>query len=278
MAGGKEVIMHNVVFDIEVIHNPEGPEFTVQLDGREQTVGWQLAHFLGISVACTYDPEKDEFKDWLQGEAYSLLRYLRSFEQVIGFNSFRFDYQVLGGAVCQQLGLSHGAVSPKEWFAGKTVDLMLDFMDLKRHRIGLENLCQATLGLQERKLMEGEYAPQAWASGLKRETIVYCRDDVRKTWELFQAAQRGELSWRPRNRNPEPLVDLRPMRRDGEGQAVEPATDPLALRQTDHPHTEGAEHEHRRSNHPAGTGTDARPAGRDGHRGIGAGQPERRPD
>jgi len=169
-----------IALDLEIIHSIDHKRYSF---GRP----WEL----GVSVACTYSPEegyRDWFGDMVGGrivmaedsrEMDDLVRYLNGFSRVITFNGVRFDLQVLDGYFPGHYPSQHTSSLLK----GKHVDLLLDIYEITGKRCGLDALAEGTLS--EKKVMEGALAPELWAKGQRLEVIEYCRDDTRKTYDIW---------------------------------------------------------------------------------------------
>lgn len=167
-----------VVLDIECRENVDMKRFT-----------FGEAHFLGIAVACT-ETHDGVIKDWIHDDhAHLLVEYLLSFDYVVTFNGLGFDYTLLGGSWRGKYDLKAPTII-KQILAGKTIDLCKDFHETLGARVGLKKVTIPTLG--EDKLMDGALAPDRWRKRECMEVIMYCRDDVSKTKQLFLKAAAGE--------------------------------------------------------------------------------------
>lgn len=148
---------------------------------------------LGLAVLVTWN-QKHGFKDWFVGEGESLLGYLASFDQVVGFNTVYFDYRVIDGDLAVLRGVvkdlhpeaSKGIRIPyftQEMLKGKTVDMLLDVEEALGYRLKLEALTEPTLGRS--KSMAGVMAPIEWQKRDRHRVIGYCRDDVALERDLY---------------------------------------------------------------------------------------------
>ena len=95
----------------------------------------------------------------------ALLRYLKTFDHMVGFNIKRFDYLVLSG------------YSDFNFQILPTLDILEDIHKQLGYRISLDNLARATLGTK--KSADGLQALRWWKQGKLSEIIEYCTQDVR---------------------------------------------------------------------------------------------------
>lgn len=195
--------MNYVVFDLETRHlvgevkNPQ--------TGKLHS--WKTIEDLGMCVGCTWS-ETEGFRDWLEGEA--LWAHLGGFDLVVGFNSYRFDNQVLRGACGTPLDFP---------LYPQGVDLLLDVQDALGHRISLRALAEATLG--RIKLADAEEAPLLWRQGKMWEVIEYCRGDVALTRDLYlYGLSQGKVHYLDRSDRRKMSLSVRWTRRDAQGKVV----------------------------------------------------------
>lgn len=126
---------------------------------------------LGISVACVYDSQTDQFHSFLENQLDSLidLCYRRL---VVGYNIRGFDLHVLAA-----YGLKPKNVD--------VFDLMYDLETLTRQRfLKLEYVARGTLGTG--KSADGLQAVRWWKEGKIKEITEYCLNDVKVTRDIFQ--------------------------------------------------------------------------------------------
>lgn len=170
-----------VAFDIEIINDVKPP------------YSWDRPEELGIGVACTYSPE-DGYKDWFGGgsvpewdaeDIVALISYLLKADRILTWNGLRFDFGVLNGYISnakqaqeQMIPLAH------QLYHGKHTDLMLDAQDSCGHRVSLGSVTEALF--DDKKQMDGAKAPSMWRNGQRLEVIQYCRDDVLKTFKVWE--------------------------------------------------------------------------------------------
>ena len=134
--------------------------------------GHQNLHLLKVSVVGIYDYSDNKYKTFEEKEIPRLEEILREASLVIGFNHKRFDFPVLQ----PYLSLDLGKVP--------YLDIMEEFVKARAHRIGLNNLAQATL--KEGKSGNGLEALRLYSIGDMESLKNYCLDDVRLTKELYE--------------------------------------------------------------------------------------------
>jgi DEAD/DEAH box helicase domain-containing protein len=149
----------------------------------EEVGGWHQAHRMKISCGIVYDGEKNDFTVYTEDRIEALIDHLKSFEQVIGFNSRRFDYKVLSG------------YSRFDFEKLPSLDLLEEVHRCLGFRRSLDHLAEATLGV--RKNGNGLDALQWWQQGCMDKIIDYCRMDVCLTRDLYLfAREKGYLLFR----------------------------------------------------------------------------------
>lgn len=157
-------------------HSPRklsGPIMVFDVETRRSAAevgGWNRADRMGVSVAVVWDGT--EFRHFRQEELGDMFALLQGAGLVVGFNSLRFDYQVL---------------QPFAHFDLRQLP-SLDLLDvIKRrlsYRVSLDNLGQATLGAP--KTADGLQALQWWKEGRLDDIAAYCRSDVDITRRLYE--------------------------------------------------------------------------------------------
>ena len=130
--------------------------------------GWGNKHKMGISVACTYSTKLGEYGIYLEEEAQALIDQLRRADLVVGFNVINFDYEVLMAYTV--LDLPHQC---------RTLDLLVDIEKKLGHRLGLDAVASASLGIG--KTGDGLDAIRWWREGRLAEIAEYCCFDVKCT-------------------------------------------------------------------------------------------------
>src|SRR3954471_19132198 len=130
--------------------------------------GWARKGDMRMSVGVTYSTATGRYEVFGEAQVNQLVDRLRRADLVVGFNVLNFDYQVLMGYTILDLV----AELP-------TADLMADMEKRIGHRLGLDAIAQATLGIQ--KTAAGLDAIRWWREGRLIEIAEYCCFDVKVT-------------------------------------------------------------------------------------------------
>lgn len=167
-----------VVFDVETRRS------------AKEVGGWQNASKMGVSVAVLYESATDSFYGYQQNELDLLFEKMSKADLIIGFNSFRFDYEVL--APFLEISQFASYFSLKEL---PGLDLLQRVRAAAGARISLDNLCQATLNAQ--KSADGLQALRWWQCGELDKIRKYCQRDVELTRDLYLTGlEKGEVAYK----------------------------------------------------------------------------------
>lgn len=139
--------------------------------------GWENKDRMGMSVGVTYSTARQEYLIYQEHEAEQLIQQLQRADLVVGFNVVKFDLAVLEAYTI--LKLSDAILC---------LDLMLDIESRIGHRLSLEAIAQASLGLG--KTADGLEAIRWWREGKKREVAEYCCFDVKVTKLVHEYGKR----------------------------------------------------------------------------------------
>lgn len=159
----------------------------------QEVGGAHNKHLLDVSVVGIYDYEKDKFAAYREEHFTQLEQTLKNAELVIGFNLIGFDWPVLAA----QLG---------EWVKElPTLDLMFEAQKALGHRISLDSLAKATLGMN--KLGSGLDALYYYAEGDWEKLERYCLEDVKITRDLYEYAKANQVLYfqKGQKRSPVPM-------------------------------------------------------------------------
>ena len=149
--------------------------------------GWGNKHKMGISVACTFSTGLNEYSIYTQEETPLLIRQLKEADLVVGFNHIGFDYEVLKGhdLLFDPADLPH------------SLDLLIDLEKVLGHRIKLDAVAAATLGMG--KTADGLDALKWWQQGEVAKIAEYCCYDVKLTKLVHEyGAQNKQLFYKNR--------------------------------------------------------------------------------
>lgn len=130
--------------------------------------GWSKKQDMGMSVGVTYSTGTGEYQVYPEKRVNELIDQLMRADLVVGFNVVNFDYEVLLGYTILDL---------KEHV--RTLDLMVDIEAKLGHRLALDSIAQATLGIG--KTSDGLEAIRWWREGKLYEIAEYCCFDVKVT-------------------------------------------------------------------------------------------------
>jgi len=149
--------------------------------------GWGNKRAMGMSVGVTFSTAENRYRIYTERTVDDLVRELMRADLVVGFNHLGFDYEVLMAYTIVDL--------PHQLH---TLDLLIQTEKVLGHRLKLESLAQATLGIG--KTAEGLEAIRWWREGKLREIAEYCCFDVKVTKLLHEhAREKGELHYVDRN-------------------------------------------------------------------------------
>ncbi|TSC66962.1 MAG: DEAD/DEAH box helicase domain-containing protein [Parcubacteria group bacterium Gr01-1014_66] len=162
----------------EFVHVSSEQEDTLVIDVETkysfaEVGGEQHIHKLGISVAGVYSYATDTFSAFEEHELSKLEKMLQRSAHMIGFNINHFDIPVMQAYIPASV-FSHVAVT----------DLFTDAVAFLGHRVGLDALSRATLGVK--KSGHGLEALRWFREGRIEEVKRYCLDDVRITRDLYE--------------------------------------------------------------------------------------------
>ena len=130
--------------------------------------GWDKKRDMGMSLGVTYSTELGEYRIYDEKRVNDLIDQLTRADLVVGFNVINFDYEVLMNYTI--LDLPHQC---------RTLDLMADVTEKLGHRLGLDAIASATLGVG--KTGDGLDAIRWWREGRMLEIAEYCCFDVKCT-------------------------------------------------------------------------------------------------
>jgi hypothetical protein len=130
--------------------------------------GWMRKDNMRMSVGVIFSTGTGRYEVFGEAQVNRLIERLRRADLVVGFNVLNFDYHVLMGYTILDL------ISEL-----RTADLMADMEKRLGHRLGLDAIAHATLGIQ--KTAGGLDAIRWWREGRILEIAEYCCFDVKVT-------------------------------------------------------------------------------------------------
>ena len=133
----------------------------------EEVGGWDRISAMRMSVGVTYSTARGEYRIYGENQVNDLIHELQRADLVIGFNQVRFDYEVLHG------------YTPLDLRQIPSLDLMVELQKTLQHRLSLDAVAAATLGLE--KTSDGMQALRWYREGRLLEIAEYCCYDVKLT-------------------------------------------------------------------------------------------------
>jgi hypothetical protein len=145
--------------------------------------GWDRKRDMGMSVGVTYSTRTGEYRIYTEKNVQALVDQLVRADLVVGFNVINFDYEVLMGYTI--LDLPHQC---------RTLDLLVELEKTLGHRIGLDAVATATLGVG--KTGDGLDAIRWWREGRMLDIAEYCCFDVKCTRLVHEfGTENGKLHY-----------------------------------------------------------------------------------
>jgi DEAD/DEAH box helicase domain-containing protein len=154
--------------------------FDLETKKSFEEIGSRKPQNLGVSVCCLYEYETNRYSHFLESELGKMENNFLDAQLIIGFNIKRFDLPVL-----------------QPYFSSdveklRTFDILEDLTERLGHRISLDSLAQATLGLS--KTASGLEAIRFYREQQWDKLKSYCENDVKITKEIFEyGLEKGEL-------------------------------------------------------------------------------------
>jgi DEAD/DEAH box helicase domain-containing protein len=142
----------------------------------DEVGGWDKIRDMRMSVGVTYSTARGEYKIYGEQDVNALIDELRRADLVVGFNTLRFDYEVLAG---------HNAFFDPQQVP--TLDMLVELQKKLQHRLSLDAIASATLGVE--KTAEGMQAIRWYREGKMLEIAEYCCYDVKITRLVHEFGQ-----------------------------------------------------------------------------------------
>jgi hypothetical protein len=165
--------MRHLIFDLEILHEINGPEGYT----------WDDTAQLGICCAGVYDMTAGRFHLYGPGDEAALRATLEAADRVTTFNGLHFDFPVaygVGREACPDLmRVRSDDLLRRIWQA---VALDPDVFTDAHRGYGLDAVCKATIG--RGKTGYGGDAPTWYAAGQWARVATYCMHDVALTRDL----------------------------------------------------------------------------------------------
>jgi len=152
----------------------------------QEVGGWSNKHLMRVSVVVLYDNHRKKYIIFKESAVGKLLKFLKTYDLIVGFNIKKFDYKVLA------------PYTPDDLSTLPTFDILEEIRKSTGFRVSLDNLASTTLG--GKKMAEGIQAVHWFRNGEWKKLVNYCKTDVRLTRDLFFFAIRnGYLKARDKN-------------------------------------------------------------------------------
>ena len=156
----RAVTKHLVYFDLETQKS------------ADEVGGWGNVRDMRMSVGVTYSAARNEYRIYDERQVNELIAELQRADLIVGFNHLRFDYEVLHGYTVFDMRQL------------PTLDLMVDLQKTLDHRLSLDAVATATLGVE--KTAEGMQAIHWFRQGKVLQIAEYCCYDVKITRLLHE--------------------------------------------------------------------------------------------
>jgi DEAD/DEAH box helicase domain-containing protein len=152
----------------------------------EEVGGWHNTQLMRLALAVVWDEREQRFETYREGQAADLIDRLFGADLVVGFNSRRFDYEVLRAYTTRPLE------------SLPTFDLLEELHRQLGHRVSLAHLAESTLEMS--KDGDGLQSIEWFRRGEIERVETYCRRDVELVRDLLAfAAREGHLRIRTRD-------------------------------------------------------------------------------
>jgi DEAD/DEAH box helicase domain-containing protein len=151
----------------------------------EEVGGWDNIRDMRMSVGVTFSTQRGTYRIYGEAEVNDLVNELLRADLVVGFNSLRFDYEVLHGYTIVDLRQA------------ATLDMLVELQKALPHRLSLDAIAAPTLGVE--KISEGMQAIYWFREGKLLEIAEYCCYDVKITRMVHEyGARHKQLFYRNR--------------------------------------------------------------------------------
>jgi DEAD/DEAH box helicase domain-containing protein len=136
-------------------------------------VGGRDASKLLLACGVTWSTAHNDFAVYWEKDVQALIAELKSADRVIGFNTIKFDYEVLK------------PYAPNENFrAIHSTDMLQDIYRALNFRLSLDTVARATLGTT--KTADGLMSVQWFRNGELDKVAEYCKADVDITRRIYE--------------------------------------------------------------------------------------------
>ncbi|NJK90893.1 MAG: helicase [Blastochloris sp.] len=146
----------------------------------QEVGGWGNIRDMKLAIGVTYSTALGGYSIYHEKDVADLIKELQRADLVVGFNILRFDYTVLEPYACF------------DFSQVPSLDLMVSIEEKIGHRIGLDAVAEASLGIN--KTADGMEALKWWKEGRLMDIAEYCCYDVKATKMVHEfGAQEGRV-------------------------------------------------------------------------------------
>jgi DEAD/DEAH box helicase domain-containing protein len=136
-------------------------------------VGGRDPSRLLLACGVTWSSTRNDFAVYWERDVQALIAELKSADRVIGFNTIKFDYEVLR------------PYAPNENFrALRSTDILQDVFRTLNFRLSLDSIARATLGTT--KMANGVQSVEWFRRGELDKVAEYCKADVDITRRIYE--------------------------------------------------------------------------------------------
>jgi DEAD/DEAH box helicase domain-containing protein len=134
----------------------------------DEVGGWGNIRRMGMSVGVTYSTARGGYQIYGERQVNDLIEELRRADLVVGFNTERFDFEVLQG--------HNEFFDPAQLHS---LDMLVELGKTLPHRVSLDSVATASLGIE--KTADGMQALRWFKEGRLVDIAEYCCYDVKVT-------------------------------------------------------------------------------------------------
>ncbi len=138
----------------------------------QEVGGWNNIGRMGMSIGVTYSTARGGYQIYGEAQVDDLVQELQRADLIVGFNTLRFDYEVLHAYTTLDLRQL------------PSLDMLVELSKQLPHRISLDALATATLGVE--KTAEGLQALEWFKQGRMLDIAEYCCFDVKITKLVYE--------------------------------------------------------------------------------------------
>jgi DEAD/DEAH box helicase domain-containing protein len=147
--------------------------FDVESQKLFEEVGGRDPSKLLLACGVTWSTARNDFAVYWEKDVQALIAELKSADRVIGFNTIKFDYEVLR------------PYAPNENLRTiRSTDMLQDIYRTLNFRLSLDSIARATLGTT--KMANGVQSVEWFRKGELDKVAEYCKADVDITRRIYE--------------------------------------------------------------------------------------------